>query len=89
MIEIKFDGNLEDLLRLVLINEGCWNPQVVDGKDRPRNVNQKDPVDVHSVTNAIDERIYSKKCIVNQLGKYDFSSGSIVNNFKDRQLFSF
>ena len=26
------NGNLEDLLRLVLINEECWNPKVfVDG----------------------------------------------------------
>ena len=74
----------------MLISEECWNPKVADGEDLPRNVNQKDPVDVHSVTNAIDKRICSKNIwsIVNQLGKYDFSSGSIVNNFKQRQLFS-
>ena len=74
----------------MLISDECRNPKVVDGKDRPRNVNQKDPADVHSVTNAIDERICSKNIwsTVNQLGKYDFSSGSVVNNFKERQLFS-
>ena len=40
------------------------------------------PVDLHFVTNAIGENI------VNQLGQYDFSCGSVVNNLTDRQLFS-
>ena len=36
------NGNLEDLLRLVLINEECWNPKVVvDGGELARNINQK------------------------------------------------
>ena len=35
-------GNLEDLLKLVLINEDCWNPKVVvDGGEVARNINQK------------------------------------------------
>ena len=45
------------------------------------------PVDVHSVTNAIGQSISSKGIwnIVNQLDKYDFSCGSVVNNLKERQ----
>ena len=48
------------------------------------------PVDVHSVVNAIGESISSISIwnTVNQLGKYDFSFGSVVNNLKERQLFS-
>ena len=39
--------NLKDLLRLVLINEECWNPKVVvDGGDLTRNINQKKKLDV-------------------------------------------
>ena len=35
-------GNLEDLLKLVFINEDCWNPKVVvDGGEVARNINQK------------------------------------------------
>ena len=57
-------GNLKDLL--VLINEECGNPKVVDGGELTRNINQKkrskafyEPADVHSVTNAIGESISS------------------------------
>ena len=48
------------------------------------------PVDVHFVTNAIGESIYliSIWNIVNQLGRYDFSFGSVVNNLKERQRFT-
>ena len=47
-------------------------------------------VDVHSVTNAVDEIISSINIwnIVYQLGKYVFSCGSVVNKLKGRQLFS-
>ena len=39
--------NLEDLLRLVLINEECGNPKVViDGRELTRNVDQKKKPDV-------------------------------------------
>ena len=75
-------GNLEDLLRLVLINEECWNPKVVVvGGELAKNINQKKkpdvfykPVDVHSVTNAIYESISSISIwnIVNQLGNMIF-----------------
>ena len=46
-------------------------------------------IDVHSVTNAIDESIslISIWNIVNQVGKYEFFCGSVVNNFIKRQLF--
>ena len=48
------------------------------------------PVDVHSVTNAIGESISSITMwnIVNQLGKFDFSCGLVVNHLKERQFFS-
>ena len=48
------------------------------------------PVDVHSVKNVIDEGIASIRTwnIVYQLGKYDFSCGWVVDNLKERQLFS-
>ena len=47
-------------------------------------------VDVHSLTNANGESISSISIwnIVNQLGKYEFSYGPVVNNLKERQLFS-
>ena len=48
------------------------------------------PVDLHSMITAIEESIYSISNwnIVNQLGKSGFSCGSVVNNLKERQLFS-
>ena len=48
------------------------------------------PVGLHSMITAIEESIYSISNwnIVNQLGKYGFSCGSVVNNLKERQLFS-
>ena len=48
------------------------------------------PVDVHSVTNAIGESISSISIwnILNQLGKYDFSGGPVLNYLKERQLSS-
>ena len=48
------------------------------------------PVDVHFVTNAIGKSISSISIwnIVNQLGRYDFSFGLVVNNLKERQRFS-
>ena len=40
-------GNLENLLRLVLINEDCENPKIVlDGRELARNINQKKKPDV-------------------------------------------
>ena len=40
-IDIDNIGNLEDLLRIVLIHEECGNLQViVDGGDLTRNVNK-------------------------------------------------
>ena len=54
MVEEKLDGidrdgigHLEDLRRLELINEVCWNPKVVVGnKKLAINVNQKKKQDV-------------------------------------------
>ena len=77
-------GNLEYLL--VLINAECGNPKIaVDSGELTRNINQKKkpgvckPVNVHSVTNAIGESISSLSIwnIVNLLGKYYFSCGSV------------
>ena len=47
------------------------------------------PANIHSVTNAVGESISSISTfnIVNQLGKYDFSCGSIVNNLKEMHIF--
>ena len=47
-------------------------------------------VDVHFVTNAKGKNISSVSIwnIVNHLGKYFFSCGSVVNNLEERQLFS-
>ena len=47
------------------------------------------PIDVHSLTNQIGENIYliSIWNIAIQLGKYDFSCWSIVNNLKVSELF--
>ena len=83
--------NLKDLL--VLIKEECGNPNVVvDGGDsleiltKERNQVQKKPE--HVVTNAIGESISLRRIwnIVIQLGEYDFSCGSVVNNLKECQL---
>ena len=48
------------------------------------------PVDVHSLRNAIGDSISSTSIwnIGNQLGKYDYCYGWIVNNLKERQLLS-
>ena len=88
--------NLEGSPRFAFINEECGNLKVVsDDGELARDINQKKksdvsqkPVDVHSVTN-VDEIISSitKYNIVNQLGKRDFSYGSVVNNLKDRKRF--
>ena len=49
------------------------------------NPNPNKPVDVHSVVNAIGESVSSISIwnIVNELGKIDFSCGSVVNNLKE------
>ena len=40
-------GNLEDLIRIVLIDQECGNPKVVvDGGEFPRNITQKKKPDV-------------------------------------------
>ena len=47
------------------------------------------PVDVHSVRNAIGKGLTSTNIwnIGNQLGKYDYSYGSVVKNLKEGKLF--
>ena len=46
-IDRNDNGKLEDLLRLVLINEECGNPkEVVDGGKLTRNITQKKKLDV-------------------------------------------
>ena len=91
-VDIDDIGNLENLPRFVFIDEECGNLKVVnDGGKLSSNINQKKkadvsqyPVDVHSVTN-VGESISSIAMynIVNQLGKHDFSCGSVVNNRRD------
>ena len=80
----------------MFINEECGNLKVVgDGAKPTRDINQKkksdvsqQPLDAHSVTNVggsiSSTTMYN---LVNQLGKRDFSYGSVVNNLKDRKLF--
>ena len=96
MIYIYGTENLEDSPRFVFINEECENLKVVnDGGELATAINQKKksgvslkPVDVHSMTN-VGESISSITMynIVNQLGKRNFSYGSVVNNLKDRKIF--
>ena len=96
-IDIYNIGNLEYSRRLVFINEECENLIVVnDGGELTKNINQNKksevlqwPIDVHYLTNAVGERIFSiTMCnIVNHLGKHDFSCVSVVNNLKDRKFF--
>ena len=46
-IDIDDFGNLEDLLKLVLIDKKCWNLKVViNGWGLARNINQKKTSDV-------------------------------------------
>ena len=73
-------GNLEELLKVMFIDEKCGNLKVViEGGELTRNINPKKKLDVlqypHSVTNAAGEGISSinKWNIANQLRKYDFS----------------
>ena len=89
--------NLEDLLRLVLINGECGNPKaVVDGGDLTRNINQKKKPDVLQACRCpLCDKCNSESIssisiwnIVNQLAKYDFFYGSVVNTLKERQLCS-
>ena len=80
-IDINDIVSLEDLLRLVLINEECGNPKVADCGEPTRNI-------------TLWQRLYSISPIsiwniANKLGKYDFISCRwVISNFKARQLFS-
>ena len=85
--------NYQDLPRFVLIDEDCENLNL-NGGELTRNINQRkksdvsqQPVDVQFVEN-VDESIFSMIMynIVNQLGKSNFSRGSVVNNLKYRKL---
>ena len=52
-------GNLEDLLRVVLINESCGNLKgVIDGGQLTRNINQKKK----TFYKPIDDRSVEKCC---------------------------
>ena len=67
-------GNLEDLLRVVFIDEECGNLKVVI---EILTINQKNKSDVLRDKCAVSEGIssMSKWNIVNRLGKHDFSCG--------------
>ena len=77
-IDINDIGNLEDLLKVVFIDEKCGNLNLNAG-ELTRNINQKKKLDVlqdlQFVKNAAGEGIssISKWDIANQLRKYDFS----------------
>ena len=84
VIDIDIDdiGNLEDLLRVVFIDEDCGNLKVVVESLLEILAKRKSQtfyrhIDLHSVTNAIDEVIssISKWNIVNQLCKHGFPCG--------------
>ena len=90
-------GHLEDLLKLELINKGCWNPNVVVGDENLAiNINQKKKQDVLQTCsfplcdkcNSREHFFYNHLEYSNKLGKYDFSCGTVVNNLKEMQLFS-
>ena len=96
-IDTDDSGKLEDLLKIVPVNKECGNPKVFDGGELTKSIIKKKKQDVlqacrclHSVTNAKDESISSISIwnIVNQLGKYNFCCGLVVNNVKQRQYFS-
>ena len=64
-IDIDDTGNLEDLLRIVFIQEECGYLKVfVGGGELTRHINEKKKpgihklIDVHSVTNVLCESIY-------------------------------
>ena len=71
-------GNLEDLRKVVFIDEKCGNLNLNAG-ELTRNINQKKKLDVlqdlQFVKNAAGDGIssISKWDIANQLRKYDFS----------------
>ena len=79
------------------MNEECGNPEVVvDGRDLTRNINQKKkPGVLQACRCPLCEKCYSQSIsstslwnIANQLGKYDYFYGSVINNLKERQPFS-
>ena len=84
------------VLRLVLIKCECWNPKVIiDWVELARNTNQKkEPYALQSCRCLLCEKRYRQEYIFNQdqeyceSVRYDFCCGSVVNNLKERQLFS-
>ena len=83
-IDIDDIGNLENLLGVVFIDEGCGNLKVVvesllEILTKRRSLTFYKPIYLHYMTNAVGEGIssISKWNIVNQLGKYDFPCGYI------------
>ena len=81
-IDINDIGNLENLLRVVFIDEERGNLKVVVGSlleilTKRRSQKFSRPLDLNSFINAVGKGISSIcKCyIVNQLGEHDFSCG--------------
>ena len=88
-------GNLEHLI--VLINEECgilkqslMKGSLLEMLTKKKSQVFYQPVDIQSLTNAIGKSVSSRSIlnIVNQLDKYDFSCGLVVNNLKEQHLFS-
>ena len=81
-IDVDDIVNLEDLLRVVFINEECENPKVVVERlveilTKRRSQTFYRDMDLNSVTNSVDGVVssISKWDIVNQFGKHDFPCG--------------
>ena len=83
----------------MLINEECENPKiVVDGGELTRNINQNKKPDILQACRCpLCDKCYRqeyffnkqfKYCVRDQLGRYNFSLGLVVNNLKERQRFS-
>ena len=79
------------------MNEECGNPEVVvDGRDLTRNINQKKkPGVLQACRCPLCEKCNRQSIsstslwnFANQLGKYDYFYGSVINNLKERQPFS-
>ena len=96
-IDIDDIGNLEDLLRVVFVDEECGNLKAVVESLKETLTKRRSQafyryIDLHSATNAVDEDIssISKWNIVKQLGKFErketFSSDQINTNCLDLSL---
>ena len=98
MIHLDDIGNLKDLLmyqcssmkNVGILKQSLMVESLLEILTERRSQAFYKPVDVHSVRNAIGDSIFSTSIwnIWNQIGRYDYSYGSVVYKLKERQLFS-